>query len=223
SKFPFYKGRLLMRKIASAVMAAALVCINCTASAAFVDQDLTAIGDGLLTLDTSTQLQWLDITATSGLTFRAIELGAGGWASRGFRAATRPELEQLFSSVGIVVGPPRTRSNAPGVLTLMEHLGCNLCYLGSTLIGGSVLYGDEALSANGLLGHATFSVDVYGDGFASAAGTWADAWDLGSSNLTTILVRAVPQPVPEPSTAVLLGAGIMIVGALKRARKTPAA
>ena len=45
------------------------------ASAALIEQDLFTSGDGLITLDTSTGLEWLDVTETLGQTYNAVAAG----------------------------------------------------------------------------------------------------------------------------------------------------
>jgi hypothetical protein len=70
-----------------------------------VQEDLHAPGDGLITLDRNTGLQWLDLTATQGLSVEDIEKGAGGWLPLGFRYATFDEIKTLYADVGMVASP----------------------------------------------------------------------------------------------------------------------
>ena len=193
--------------------------LSVTANASFVNQDLASTGDQLLTLDTETNLQWLDITATSGLTFQQIQLGAGGWTKLGFRPAVRSELETLFGDAGVILGPPRSIGNTSGINLLTDHLGCNLCFPGSGLSGGSVLFADQELQSQGMLGHAVYDVDVYGEGFAFVDDALGDYYDIGAFNLTTVLVRDYPiNRVPEPASIVLFASGCLMLAWRLRSR-----
>lgn len=58
------------------------------ASASLLELDLLTAGDGLVTRDTETGLDWLDLTATLNLSYNDIEADLGGWISLGFRHAT---------------------------------------------------------------------------------------------------------------------------------------
>ena len=64
-------------------------------NAAFIDRDYNLSNDGLLTYDTLTGLEWLDITATESLSVTdALSLYSD------FRLANRDEVEQLLSNSG---------------------------------------------------------------------------------------------------------------------------
>lgn len=66
-------------------------------SAAFTEKNLVPLsGDTLLTVDTSTGLEWLDVTATGGMTWDGAEL-----AYPGFRHATKAEVIALVEAFGI--------------------------------------------------------------------------------------------------------------------------
>lgn len=71
--------------------------------AALIEKDLFLEGDGLLTLDTETNFEWLDITKTKGYEYYEIEGGEGGWTTtEGFRFATKDEVATLYSHAGLV-------------------------------------------------------------------------------------------------------------------------
>lgn len=44
-----------------------------TASATLIEKDWNSVGDCLLTLDTVTNLEWLDVSVTKGATFGYVE------------------------------------------------------------------------------------------------------------------------------------------------------
>ena len=79
-----------------------------------IQQDLiVGSGDQLLTLDTDTGLEWLNLTATAKLSVLDILGGAGNFATTyGFRYATTDEIALLFTHAGIRF---EGMGNAPGV------------------------------------------------------------------------------------------------------------
>ncbi|RDH87232.1 MAG: hypothetical protein DIZ78_05370 [endosymbiont of Escarpia spicata] len=71
-----------------------------TADASLLSTDWKSVGDELITVDDS-GLEWLDLTATSGMTYNqvSVQLGAGGMFE-GFSFASRSLLATLFDSAG---------------------------------------------------------------------------------------------------------------------------
>jgi hypothetical protein len=59
----------------------------------------------LITRDTETGLEWLDLTATENLSYNDIEADVGGWISLGFRHATGSEVCGLFASHALAPSP----------------------------------------------------------------------------------------------------------------------
>jgi hypothetical protein len=97
------------------------VVLTGTANAALISRDFHNPGDGLLTLDTSTNLLWLDLPVsqlfTSGgshgsFDFVSGQLGPAG-TFQGFRYATPDQVNRLFGDAGLPVIPP-PGSSAPG-------------------------------------------------------------------------------------------------------------
>ena len=71
--------------------------------AALIEKDWKNAGDGLITLDTSTGLDWLDLTVSQGqYSFDSIqsEFSPGG-KFKGFRLADRSDIDSLLSSFGL--------------------------------------------------------------------------------------------------------------------------
>ena len=71
---------------------ACLAVVSFNASAALVSMDLNTSGDGLITLDESTGLKWLDLSVTVGQNYVDAETLNPGW-----RYATNAEVEAIFS------------------------------------------------------------------------------------------------------------------------------
>lgn len=72
------------------------------ANSAVVQADWQSAGDNLQVYDDVTDLTWLDLTVTAGLSYNAVfaELGSGG-DYEGYRFATSSEVETLFDDAGI--------------------------------------------------------------------------------------------------------------------------
>jgi hypothetical protein len=77
--------------------------ISVSTYAALTEGDWLTPGDGLLTIDESTGLKWLDLTATINRSFNDVstQFGPGGDFEE-FRYATNDEVINFFSSAGIV-------------------------------------------------------------------------------------------------------------------------
>ncbi len=104
---------------------------------------VAAAGDGLITLDTETNLEWLSLNATANLSYLDVLGGAGGYTTTyGFRYATGQEISLLHQHAGItkygisqVV--PFPQSNHVAMETLIELMGG--VALNASTSSGSVL------------------------------------------------------------------------------------
>jgi len=81
---------------------AGLVFFSSNASAAVVSADWNNLGDNLITQDTVSGLNWLDLTETNGLSYDYVsgQLGTGG-QYEGFRYATDSEVVALWANWGV--------------------------------------------------------------------------------------------------------------------------
>jgi len=96
------------------------------ANAALIEKDLFAIGDGLVTLDTDTNLEWLDLTQTLNLSHDQIIAGAGGWTGIGFTYATTTQVTALFIAsdpLNVIINSS-TSDNFAGASLLLDLMGC---------------------------------------------------------------------------------------------------
>jgi hypothetical protein len=90
-----------------------------SAQAALIAGDLVTAGDGLITKDSRTGLEWLDLTATQGASFDAVASGLGGYTTeKGFRFANAAEVAALFTSalegkVGNFTSTPAVQNSIP--------------------------------------------------------------------------------------------------------------
>lgn len=85
-----------------ALVAAGCLVAPTMASADLISEDLATEGDGLLTVDTDTGLEWLDLTETEDMTLADIlaALAPGGMLE-GFRFALASEVYTLLRNAGL--------------------------------------------------------------------------------------------------------------------------
>ncbi|MBA3752587.1 MAG: hypothetical protein H0X01_00200 [Nitrospira sp.] len=109
---------------------------------ALIQQDLVpGSGDQLLTLDTDSNLQWLNLTATAGRSYNEVMGGFGGFTTtHGFQYADGGQIGALCSHAGITKGltepaftaSPNDATNHHGTEALQNFMN------GKTLIGSVV-------------------------------------------------------------------------------------
>ena len=109
---------------------------------ALIQQDLVqGSGDQLLTLDTDTDLQWLNLTVTAGRSYNEVMGGFGGFTTtHGFQYADGAQISALCSHAGITKGltepaftpSPNDAKNHQGTQALQNFMN------GKTLIGSVV-------------------------------------------------------------------------------------
>lgn len=178
--------------------------------ATFIESDLYEYGDSLLTFDSENNLEWLDVTLTTGLSYNDIMNNEGGWLALGFRYASVYEVENLFTDFGI----PLWSNNAPN----RPEIDNLTAFLGNTL-EGYTRYG-----VNGVTGtldprffYPYYSYTHNGYGYNDSA-TFTRYTGYGGPDATWeyrghFLVK-------EPSTFLLLGGGLAgLAFAVRRRRK----
>ena len=109
----------LLREVRRSVLACVpvLALLSDGASADLIEVDLLSPGDALVTRDTATGLDWLDLTLTTDLSVSAIFEGAGGWLASGWRYPIGYELPHFWTNGGIVDigGLVASPANLPGI------------------------------------------------------------------------------------------------------------
>jgi hypothetical protein len=197
--------------VIASVVAAFLLSIH--ASAALIEVDLADPGDGLLTRDTDTGLDWLDLTLTFNLSYDEVAADIGVGLPAGFRHATQSEVVALFATGGVSVPTNADFGAYPNAIALMDLLGCTGYQCGTTLefITGTMdldvfdpLYSITLLV---LVNHIQSNVNAT---ILSSEPKNASSGDAGH-----YLVRAIP----EPGTAALFGIGIVCVAVSRRSAR----
>jgi len=213
-----------------------LLCMSFAALPAMATADL--VDRGLVTYDTQSGLEWLDLSETLGLSFNQVsaQFGAGGRYA-GYRYATTLEAQNLLSDFGLpIVAYTAYAPNTwlPNLTRFDALLGLNVRGLGpayafgaetgDALDGGyrQFLFGyDSAIST----AMNADPADVIGVGdllvSQSAGVTVGYSTSYADRNLSHFLVRngAPVAAVPEPETFALMLAGLVAVGVISRRRK----
>lgn len=189
-------------------------------NAALVTADWKTMNDNLLTVDTISKLQWLDVTETGGMSRDEVvaEMGSGG-KYEGFRYATSSEVIDLWSQYGITLTPAtRTISNTldTNIITAAQQLGN--------------LYGEQiAASDYGTLGFIAIDNSSPGttsgwsgafreNGSSFYEGPTINSFSSGQSRdwLGSYIVTSI---VPVPAAAWLFCSGLLgLAGVARRQR-----
>jgi hypothetical protein len=207
------------------------------AFAELIQRDLIeGSGDGLVTFDSATALEWLDLTATVGVTYQNV--AAGTYVTQdGFRFASEGQLTDLWRDAGatgtVYYDPYESVSivaeNYQAARLLVGLMGCTSDLLADPCddqgqnwnVGW---YGDVPPTPDGAMTAAT--VDYFGtdDARTGRAAMWLDLGQhlpastlLGATDVGSYLVRSVVS-VPEPNELLLLASGLVLLWMRPRAR-----
>jgi hypothetical protein len=170
------------------------------------EQDLFAMGDGLLTRDSTSGLEWLDLTETTDLSSDDILADVGGWIGLGFRHATTAEVCTIMVRLGLAP------SLCPGTsgFVLGNHVQQHMDLMGLTVTipgaeSGSGHY-EDANSGNTQVGGATYGLS-FGNSLVFVLEDNLDP-TVADPYVGHFLVRSFGPGVPglPPWGAALLGA-----------------
>jgi hypothetical protein len=185
------------------------------AQASIISVD-TPFGVGSATLDTATNLQWLDLSVTKNQSKATIDALLGSTYSP-YRYATAAEVETLFGDAGVAItgsnpavplnGSDPTANYAPTLALLNQFgvLNSNSLRKASIGITGTQPFPDL---------WTTYTIEARTN---SGTVTWGLVYSgffgTNSANTTTgsFLVRSVeptPAAIPEPASLLLLATGL---------------
>jgi hypothetical protein len=180
--------------VAASLLAGTLGLPTPTASAALIEIDLIpGSNSGLVTYDTVTELEWLDLSESHGQAF--VEVVNGGYAGLGFRAATLSEVALLYAHAGVFDQTGQSHAlNRLAVEFLLGIMGCSgLCDADDAFAQGYA----EMEPADPYFAEIAF-VQLDPDGTSAAASTIhkPDGYlkSIASFEGGTYMVRNVPEP-----------------------------
>jgi hypothetical protein len=183
-----------------------------SARASLVSLDYLSSGDGLLTRDTVSALDWLDVTRTVNQTYDQVRTGS--YYTDGFRHATKAELQTLFLHAGTPddgyslsqTYPFETRNLARlvGLTILAADRESAYGFTGTDFFGNTVTTATHPIGTpfSTLLGKIDFLNP--GTGEAHFAGGHPFSSEAGP-NYGSFLVR----PIPLPGTMILFGTALI--------------
>lgn len=168
-------------------------------------------GDNWLTNDSQTGLQWLDVTLTTNQTFDQVR--EGEWFARGFRYASKAELQALFITAGTPDdGFDISHTHYFETKALIDLLGATIITpdrLGTYGLIGNDFF-DNVVTLNNYPVGQTFSAQLgkldffpyIGEAHFSGGHPFSNE---ASPNFGSFLVRAIPTPEPESYLMLMLG------------------
>jgi hypothetical protein len=218
--------RKMSYTVAVLVGIASMLALGQADAATLVSADLNSAGDGLITIDKSTSLEWLDLTATVGQS-RAQVL-ASSYVMQGFRYATQSEVTQLWEDAG-------SSGAVESAALLIDLMGCTSSVIPSASgcivpEGGTAtqdwnigFFGSGPTDA-GLVDILTGSPPLFPPGgttdFDINFGAHPEIDILNRHDVGSYLVRDAISAVPEPDVWVMLIFGFGLTGGLLRYRRS---
>jgi PEP-CTERM motif-containing protein len=211
-------------------LAASLSVAATEASAALVSEN-SSYGTNTLTLDTSTGLEWLDLTLTQNMSINQVsgQLGAGQQFA-GFQYAHATDLHTLILDGGASAEPlffSMAASNITAVTNLISLFGQTFTENSS----GQGTFGSQGWTAeHGKLGPddaetAQFWIqqNIGGCPCASALASGfaqSSSLDFADPRFGSFLIRPFTATVPEPSTWAMMILGFAGIGFMAYRRKS---
>ena len=188
-----------------------------TANAALIDLDWNTTNDSALLKDTTTGLQWLDLSITANQSYNEVmtQLQQGG-SYEGFRYATRDEVLHLWSEANITDTSFTWVINGEwqNVKDLADRLGTSILLdphgIGTHALG--MVEGELQLPTNE---RRVMEISYHSNG--EEVRTSADYYvldvDFASIHYSSYLI----QPVPAPAAFWLFGTGLIgLIGIASR-------
>ena len=187
--------------------------IATSANGSLLGIDWQTAGDKALTQDTTTGLQWLDLSASSNRSFSDVstQLGVGG-DFEGFRYASEVEVRTLFSNAGVPdLSGAWNLLNYQPVLDLQSLIGITRGSFGESF--GAT--GDQGFNSSSVLG-----IGLQQQSNPSSS-VYQQARVLVNNTIpldqTAFLGHWLVRPVPVPSAVWLFGSGLLgLVGIARR-------
>ena len=188
-----------------------------SANAVLMSADFLSTGDGLLTVDSGTGLEWLDMTQTLNQSYNTLIAGYNGYTTTyGFRYATAAEVTTFFTNAGIPVIDQFVFDNYQAAN--VDPANALIALIGT----GSPSFMDAIIADPADASSHRAAVIQGTPNLASATATFVCAqcgiWNDSATEprIGSFLVRAGSSQVPVPATLALLALGVAGVGYRQR-------
>ena len=175
------------------ILLIALIFTTNTSWGTLITKDFLNVGDNLITLDTTTGLEWLDFSVSAGQSINSLNAGFGELlTTHNFRIDDSGALSNLIASVGY---------SLTGIDTLLDTLGCTVnCGMSNA---GANVYSDDGFAI----------ISWYkGSGFFGDYETGPDSSYFGNAHA---LIRSID--VSEPYIMLIF---LVLTGGLLRIRRS---
>lgn len=213
----------MIRKMVVTALAAGLLPLS-AANATLEVRDYLTAGDGLITYDSATGLEWLDFSVTVGASVtNALAANAG------FTLASREQVAALlgdfgfshvsFTTTDLSVHP----DDLAGATALDQMMGHTISYYGGSI---TQTFGHVQGSSPGTWADWFFENRYPGVGSVGSENWYigfANAYSTSISDEASFLVRAgatAPLPTPEPASWLMMVVGFGATGTFLRRRKS---
>ena len=202
-------------------VAVALTLSN-SVSATIMSVDWETAGDNLITRDTTSGLDWLDVSYTSGVSYNAFQSNvSSGGELTGFRVATFSEIDSLLASANVIQNNSTTghqdMDNAAEVEALVDLLGCTSSCISpyEPINDWNKYYAVSGVTDS--LAIQVISVDLLTGNTLTRRDqiVWAD-YDFSGVGLYLVRDAAV---VPIPAAFWLFGSGLIGMVGMARRKK----
>ena len=206
--------------IKSFLLTVTALVLSTSVNAAIISTDWHTSGDKLITTDTESGLNWLDLTETNGLSYNYVssQLGVGG-QFEGFRFATTDEAVALWAnwSVNLADGAPSSAAgldlNVQAAAGILGNIHCELdcTYYPSGVFGLTAEeYGDTY--------HVQLGAYVYTTDTTTTTAYWNATSHIQSNLASNVATGSyLVTTVPVPAAAWLFGSGLLgLIGVARR-------
>lgn len=178
----------------------AIAVLSPHAHAALVAEDLAAVGDGLITLDTASGLQWLDLGLTVPLRINApTSYLADGWSVASLEQVQALIHNQFGSSI---TNGTRVAVNEGDAQTFVSMFG--------PTFGPEIAWGRFQSTVPGRAGQAIVRYDTGLVSYLISDDAFGESEPHSFSGILYV------RPVPEPNSMILITTGLGLLGLAAR-------